>query len=309
MERAGTKFSVVDDLIEIDDLLGRYSFGGDDGQPEDYADVFSAAGAFVGRVGRGGGEPLVGRAAILAFARAAHARAGRGTAFQTRHHQASPVVLTYDGDTARTRTYLLVTVAQNGASTEPRLTSTYEDRLERTPSGWRIAERKVGDLGPVPADLVLGSWAGRHEQQEDPMGTLTAIDRLDAIDVVNRCSHVVDGDDPDLLHRVMTDDAVVEVTGEPTLTGRDAVAGRLWPSDGQPSAGVRRHVRNTIVVDAAADRIVARSYFLITTSPPEGKPTLVASGTYEDEIVRAVDGWRITHRTARPDFATSGLCW
>ena len=128
----------ADDKVEILDLLGRYSFAADEGTPEDYADVFTPDGAFVGRVGQPDEVRIEGRDALIRFATGAAKRKASGVAAGTRHHHASPTILELTATTAHVRSYLLVTVAgANG------LTSIYDDRLVKTADGWRIAERRA----------------------------------------------------------------------------------------------------------------------------------------------------------------------
>jgi hypothetical protein len=128
----------ADDAVEILDLLGRYSFAADEGTPEDYADVFTDDGAFVGRVGQPDEIRVAGRDALIRFATGAAKRKASGAGLGTRHHHASPTILELTDTTAHVRSYLMVTVAgANG------LTSIYDDRLVKTPDGWRIAERRA----------------------------------------------------------------------------------------------------------------------------------------------------------------------
>jgi hypothetical protein len=129
----------ADDAVEILDLLGRYSFAADEGTPEDYAGVFTDDGAFVGRVGQPDEIRIEGREALLRFAGAAAKRKASGAAAGTRHHHASPTIVELTATTAHVRSYLLVTLA----GTDVGLTSIYDDRLVKTPDGWRIAERRA----------------------------------------------------------------------------------------------------------------------------------------------------------------------
>ena len=127
-------------MVEILELHGRYSFAADEGDPDDYAAVFTEDGAFVGRVGQPDEIRVAGRDALRKFA--TRARANREIR-RTRHHQSSPVFIELDETTALTRTYLMVTVVEGGQPPALGLTSIYEDRLVKTEEGWRIKERRA----------------------------------------------------------------------------------------------------------------------------------------------------------------------
>ena len=131
----------VDDAVEILDLLGRYSFAADEGTPEDYADLFTDDGVFLGRTGQPDEVRIAGRHQLLRFAGAAAKRKVEGLATGTRHHHASPTIVELTDTTAHVRSYLMVTLA---GGTTPGLTSIYDDGLVKTEDrGWRIAERRA----------------------------------------------------------------------------------------------------------------------------------------------------------------------
>ena len=130
----------VEDKLEILDLIGRYSHAADGVNPEAYADVFTEDGVFHGRAGQPDELILRGRDKLLAFHRRAIEQRG---ARQTRHHQSTTIFLEASDNRAITRTYLLTTTTAQGVWPQVGLTSIYEDKMVKTPEGWRIRYRKI----------------------------------------------------------------------------------------------------------------------------------------------------------------------
>ena len=129
------------DRLEILDLIGRYSFGADRGQPGDYAGVFTADGEFVGRTGQPDEIRVSGQEKLTKFHRNALARSRANV--QTRHHQSTTVFVSLENDRATTRSYLLTTTTGHDGWPGIGLTSVYEDDLVRTPDGWLIEQRRT----------------------------------------------------------------------------------------------------------------------------------------------------------------------
>jgi len=298
---------IADDLAALIERHGRYSFAADvTADPADYADLFTDDGAFIGLVGRGGSEEgLRGREAILDFSRRAKGREGKNVTWFTHHNQASNVILALDGDEALTRTYLLATRTAGADAPALGVASEYEDRMARTPDGWRIFERRAGRL-PTLSPEVFGAPFPRPRADEGEPMSMSGFDRMEIVDLVGRWSHAADGDERAALDRVMTPDAVLEIAerGSPAkgIEGLDAIWKHLGGGS-RREREVRRHVRNTVIVEDGDDRATARSYYMVTAGDRPPKLSLLATGLYTDTVVRTDAGWRIKHRTIEPDGA------
>jgi hypothetical protein len=294
----------AEDLAALIESHGRYSFAADvTPDPADYADLFVDDGAFIGLVNRGGSEGGIrGREAILSFSRRAKGREGKNVAWFGHHNQASNVIFALDGDTALTRTYLLATLVAGANAPTLGVASEYEDRMVRTPDGWRIFERRAGLLPTLSPDVFGAPFPGRADE-EDPM-SFSGFDRMEIVDLVGRWSHAADGDERKALDRVMTNDAVLEIverTGPPKrFEGLDAIWAHLGGGSVRDRE-IRRHVRNTVIVDAEDGRATATSYYMISAGDRPPKLALVATGLYTDTVVRTKAGWRISHRKIEPD--------
>lgn len=135
--------------------------------------------------------------------------------------------------------------------------------------------------------------------------TLTADDRLDIIEAVYRWAHAADSDDPGPLGDLVTDDATFEIhlpdAAARSFSGRDAIVDAYRADVANRGVQTRRHVRNTVFVETSRDRVTTRSYFLLTGVADVGLAKPLATGVYEDELVRSPDGWRIRRRVALPD--------
>lgn len=298
---AGRRASDILDLLE---LHGRYSFGADIAKvADDYANVFTDDGAFIGLVGRGGRDEIRGREAILKFVGSVLAKPGKNVEWTTHHNQTCNTVFALDGDSALTRTYLLVTLTRNGEPIAPAVASEYEDRMVRTPKGWRIRERRAGLLPGLAVAAFAAPYPRIADAKESSMGA-SAFDRLEIMDVVARWSHAADGTERAALDRVMTGDAVFELAerGRPgdSVQGLDAIWARLG-AGAERAREVRRHVRNTVVFESDGATATARSYYIVTAGERPPKLAIVATGVYTDSLVRTGEGWRIAHRKAEPD--------
>ncbi len=117
------------DRDAIRDLLARYTYHGDRGRLADMTACFAEDGVleYLGKAPRG--------PAAIAAALAAGTRDPRLTF--VRHHITNPLIAV-DGDAATARSYF--TVVSNFG---PDHSGTYDDRLARTPAGWRFVHRQV----------------------------------------------------------------------------------------------------------------------------------------------------------------------
>ena len=119
-------------------------------------------------------------------------------------------------------------------------------------------------------------------------------DRFAVTDLIASHGHIVDAGAFDRFGELFTPDIVYDVSdlgGEP-LIGIPAIrdAGlRLGAAN-----PVGHHVTNTVLTLTADGTVRARSKFLGV----RGDGT-VASGVYEDTVVRTPAGWRISHRVVR----------
>jgi hypothetical protein len=62
-------------------------------------------------------------------------------------HLTGNVVATGDGHTATGAAYVLVYTTEKGSPPSMRSSGRYDDRLRRTPEGWRFAERRYSSDG------------------------------------------------------------------------------------------------------------------------------------------------------------------
>ena len=105
-------------------------------------------------------------------------------------------------------------------------------------------------------------------------------DRLAIVDLLHRYATGLDTKDWDLLASGFTADGVADYGA---LGGLDA----------------SQHIITNEVIELDGDRATARCYFQAqhVFTGAEGGDNFLVGGTYDDEIVRTVDGWRIRHRT------------
>ena len=129
------------DIIEIQQLAIRYSYGLDTGADEGhlYSDVFTPDGEFVGRQ-----VPLTqGREALARVARSVR----KGNTQYVRHFIANHVIAP-SAEGATGKVYLMVVDVEEGQPSSIYIGGHYEDVYVRTPDGWRIKRRDARAMGP-----------------------------------------------------------------------------------------------------------------------------------------------------------------
>jgi uncharacterized protein (TIGR02246 family) len=127
-------------------------------------------------------------------------------------------------------------------------------------------------------------------------------DRIQIRELTARYNRCFDDGDPEGFAATFTEDGVMEVTGGPTTTGRDALAEMCRHT---PYGIVHVTVDATVEVDG--DRAVQDVTLLVVARPAPDAPAharssrLQRSGRYHDELVRTPEGWRFARRTATLD--------
>jgi hypothetical protein len=127
------------DDAAIRNLLGRAALLGDEGDPEDYRQVYAPVATW-----RWGSDTQDGADEIVAAAAARRAGGISGPGTGTRH-LVIPVLIEVTGDSARAFSYFAFL-----AGTTVTVTGSYRDELTRTSHGWQISGRQVTSWpGPI----------------------------------------------------------------------------------------------------------------------------------------------------------------
>ncbi len=122
-----------DDAL-IRSLIGRAAHLGDEGEPDDYRDLYTADATW-----SMGESTQTGIEAIVEATRQRRVQKVSGPGTDTRH-LVVPLHVNTEGDTGTAISYFLFFV--NVATIpEVRMFGVYEDALVRTPAGWRIRHR------------------------------------------------------------------------------------------------------------------------------------------------------------------------
>ena len=136
----------VADELEIRNLLARLAQLADDGELEEYIELFTEDAVWEGAaLGQ-----RRGRASLLEGARERRGSGVAGPGTNTRH-VITTVAIRLGGDTAKSRS---VFHYYTNTQAEPVLAimGIYEDRFQRTPSGWKLAHRKISGPAPAPSE-------------------------------------------------------------------------------------------------------------------------------------------------------------
>jgi hypothetical protein len=126
--------------------------------------------------------------------------------------------------------------------------------------------------------------------------------KLEALELIARFSHAIDGRDPDVFIRLFTEEGVLEHRRKQgdraQFQGRKELSGYFsnlltQRGDDQP----RHHVRNTVFSVVTDQKVSASTYFLLTrVSGKGGFAEVIETGLFHDDIVLTPEGWKIHKR-------------
>jgi 3-phenylpropionate/cinnamic acid dioxygenase small subunit len=214
-------------------------------------------------------------------------------------HLTTNLVVEVDGDTASASSYITVLQAVPGLPFQPIFGGRYHDRFERVDGRWRWLERAVvGDLYGDTSRHTRTARAGTARP------TQLLADRQAVADLCVRYARALDARDWAALADCFVPEAIYDYPGG-QMVGAAAIVERcrtaLSPLDGS------QHLIGSILTEVDGDAGTASSYFHAqhVRQGVEGGDTFVIAGSYDDEVVRTGEGWRIARRTQRYSW-TSG---
>lgn len=127
------------DRLEIRELIAEYCFCEDTADAEGWAALFTTDATLIGS---GGKPPVVGRDALLEFAR----RRDSNPEKRNRIHLATNIVIHPTSEGARAKSYQ-VTIDRLETGLKIAKISGRADELRRENGRWRFYFRRVGDIG------------------------------------------------------------------------------------------------------------------------------------------------------------------
>ncbi len=121
-----------------------------------------------------------------------------------------------------------------------------------------------------------------------------AIRRLSA-----QYSRCFDNVDPDAYADVFTDDGVLEVVGNVTVSGRDGLR-KMCEGTG---FGVV-HFTTDAIIDIDGDTATQDCYLIVSSRKKDRSAfAFTNTGRYQDQLVRTPDGWKFKRRVVTLDLA------
>jgi uncharacterized protein (TIGR02246 family) len=126
-----------------------------------------------------------------------------------------------------------------------------------------------------------------------PVQDIIAIQQL-----ASRYNHAVDsGDGAGFAAAFVADGVLDSGTGDP-LKGSEALSA-FAPVVASSMPGIRHVVANA-VIDGEGDKATMKAYLLVLVKGETG-PVPMATGTYQDELIRQDGEWRFVHRLFTAD--------
>lgn len=242
-------------------------------------------------------------------------------------HHVGNVLIDVRGDTAAMWSCMTATLIRERERSIDLFTGSYTDRLERTPSGFRILHRRVLGtsflrLTSPPSGALerpIEAAAVREPKGQAPLAVdprpaddpsaLRAQMEIEAVAVAY--AYAADalgrGDVEQgraIIKDCFTDDAVFEAfgpgadPGAPPLfstTGPDAWVDRVYAGLRDAGCTVTQHHIGNIEVHRRGDAATMRC--CLTATHGTGSSSIgLSTGSYSDDMVRTAEGWRIARR-------------
>ena len=286
------------DYFDIKTLLTRYNLGWDNAAPSDSGYLttlsFTRDAVFEG-LGR---ETLRDHEGLIAQA-TAYAQTGG-----LHHWDTSPWLDLEDGTVAGFNYVLLLNVSASGSPVVIRTAGTLAHLFVRTDEGWLIKfRRNEGSTAPEVAWPVPGFGLGGAEVVEEAGtpgnrdGHLSAVDYVKIEQLYTRSAVAFDSVRAQgaAFASTFTADGVMTRVGV-TATGTRAL--EEFAAANPP--GLRTWMSNLVLVPTP-DGATGRVYVMV--KGPNARAPVADVGTFEDELVRAGDGWRFQRRSYRSEIA------
>ncbi len=124
---------------------------------------------------------------------------------------------------------------------------------------------------------------------------LTAQDNFEIQQLYARYNNAIDSGDAEGWAATFTPDGVFN-----SMSGHDALVGFVNAWREKMGGATRKHWNNNLQVSGDSKSATATVYLMLvdfSTKPP----SILATGVYNDTLVKTKDGWRFTKRTTKMD--------
>ncbi len=128
-------------------------------------------------------------------------------------------------------------------------------------------------------------------------GGLSAQDYYEIQQLYARYNIAIDGGDAEGWAATFTPDGVFN-----TFVGHDALVGFVKTWREKLNGGTRKHWNNNLLLTGNSKE-ASGSVYLILVDFSTKPPSIVATASYTDRLVKTKDGWRFTKRTTQGDSA------
>lgn len=125
-------------------------------------------------------------------------------------------------------------------------------------------------------------------------GTASLADRLAIEDVLVRYATAIDRRDWDLFATCFVSDVRTDYGDVGAFDGIESLT--AFMVDAHAGFGTTNHLLSNFVIAVDGDRATACSYVHVVLVFADGSASIDGVGRYEDDLVRTVDGWRLTSR-------------
>jgi len=297
------------DYIEIQQLVARYGYALDTGAPEgtgnEYADLFTSDGEFVGP---GIPDNSQGHDKLAALARIPAGRPSRRGPNYVSHFLFNHLIEPSPDGATGTVYLLVINFGGNGKPTTISMGGHYNDVYVKRPDGWRFRKREFirgkVSLGTEQTVSVTTIRPDPEPTKPRDSSSLTAMDYVEIRKLVAGYAYGLDGgaDNGYAYADLFAPDG--SVFGR---TGRENIANLARREPHGPE--YTRHFLTNVVIEPSPEGATGRQYLAVIDIGEDGKPTSVfLGGRYDDIYERTPQGWRFKSRTlarAEPPLAAT----
>ena len=144
---------------------------------------------------------------------------------------------------------------------------------------------------------VIATWRAAYNQEVKVDATR---DRIEIIDLLDRHQIYIDLKEPDRYASLFAPDGRYESPFS-SARGTQEIAAMSRGLEASGFTRNSRHYTGPAMIDLDGDKATALSYWWVAKYAEADKTTVLATGTYRDELRRINGQWKIVHRVLTAD--------
>ena len=296
----------IQDRLMIQDVMSRYEWALDGGDPEAYGALFTEDGVLIN-----GRQQTKGRTAIVAMVRGLVERfraaetpaAGASARPRAVIHSYSNVVIELNGNEAIARSHFIEVWNIRSGSPEIGSAGEYHDRFVKQNGKWYFASREIrGTMSSAsatpraPAGAAAPNPAAQLQKLEDIESIRTLLEHY--IELNESRDYVA-------YSKLFAKDGEL-VLRRSSATGPEGILAMMTREFGgtSPNGALGRmsHILSNVKIEVTGDTATATSRWTMMTPTDDNKVRMGGTGRYGDKLVRENGTWKFQQRVVYRDI-------